>query len=154
MCNLNDFLRATCFFCLAGLAGKFTIENPTLIFLWYIMVTCDEKIKVLSRQNVLLWIFLEIRYLIWRYAESNRLFVGSGYIPLNIELKQDDYTVCCIHSVVGSLVAPTLPSKLEHNQRCLAEFFVTKKCPLTVIFLWEWNRLSNFLWITLWADSV
>ena len=64
------------------------------------MVTCDEKIKVLSSQNVLLWIFLEIRYLIWRYAELNRLLVGSGQIPLNIELKQDDYTVCCIHSVV------------------------------------------------------
>ena len=65
------------------------------------MVTCDEKIKVMSSQNLLLWIFLEIRYLIWRYAELNRLLVGSGQIPLNIELKQDDYTVCCIHSVVG-----------------------------------------------------
>ena len=65
------------------------------------MVTCDEKIKVSSSQNVLLWIFLEIRYLIWRYAELNRLLVGVGQIPLNIELKQDDYTVCCIHSVVS-----------------------------------------------------
>ena len=26
--------------------------------------------------------------------------MGLGQIPLNIELKQDDYTVCCIHSVV------------------------------------------------------
>ena len=64
------------------------------------MVTCDEKIKVLSSQNVLLWIFLEIRYLIWRYAELKLLLLGSGQIPLNIELKQDDYTVHCIHSVV------------------------------------------------------
>ena len=51
-------------------------------------------------QNVLLWIFLEIRYLIWGYGELSCLLVGSGQIPLNIELKQDDYTVCCIHSVV------------------------------------------------------
>jgi hypothetical protein len=64
------------------------------------MVTWDEKIKVLSSQNVLLWIFLEIRYLIWRYAELNRLLVGLGQNPWNIELKLDDYTVCCIHSVV------------------------------------------------------
>ena len=53
-----------------------------------------------------LWIFLEMRYLIWRYAELNHLLVGSGQIPLNIELKQDDYTVCCIHSVVDN----TLPN--------------------------------------------
>ena len=64
------------------------------------MVTCDEKIKVLSSQHVLRWIFLKIRYLIWRYAELNCLFLGSGQIPLNIELKQDDYTACCIHTVV------------------------------------------------------
>ena len=35
--------------------------------------------------------------------------MGSGQIPLNIELKQDDYTVCCIHSVVlawPSIMAP------------------------------------------------
>ena len=68
------------------------------------MVTCDEKIKVLSSQNVILWIFLEIRYLIWRYAELKRLLVGLGQIPLNIELQQDDYTVCCIHSVVAGTV--------------------------------------------------
>ena len=47
------------------------------------MVTCDEQEKVLSRQNVLLWIFLEIRYLIWRYADLNRLLVGTG--PILIE---------------------------------------------------------------------
>ena len=32
VCNLNDFSRATCFFCLAGLARKSPIENLTLIF--------------------------------------------------------------------------------------------------------------------------
>ena len=46
--------------------------------------------------------FLEIRYLIWRYAELNRLLVGSSLIPLNIELKQDDRTVCCNHKIVRS----------------------------------------------------
>ena len=54
------------------------------------------------------WIFLEIRYLIWKYAELNRLLVGSGQIPLNIELKQDDYTVCCIHSVVIGCSQPNI----------------------------------------------
>ena len=70
------------------------------IFFWHIMVTCDKQEKVSSSQNVLLWIFLKIRYLIWRYAELNRLLVGSGQIPLNIELQQDDHTVCCSHTVV------------------------------------------------------
>ena len=64
------------------------------------MVTCDEKVKVLSSQNVLLWISLKLRYLIWRYAELNRLLVGWGQIPLNIELKQDDRTVqLCLKTV-------------------------------------------------------
>ena len=75
-------------------------------------MTCDEKIKVVSSQNVLLWIFLEIRYLILRYAELNRLLVGLGQIPLNIELKQDDYTVCCIHSVVGSDLQFRIPQRI------------------------------------------
>ena len=44
--------------------------------------------------------FLKIRYSIWRYAELNRLLAGSGQIPLNIDLKQDDYTACCSHTVV------------------------------------------------------
>ena len=61
------------------------------------MGTCDQQEKVSSSQNVLLWIFLEIRYLIWRYAELNRLLVGSDPIPWNIELKQDDRTVCYNH---------------------------------------------------------
>ena len=60
------------------------------------MVTCDQQEKVLISQQVLLWIFLEIRYLICRYAELNRLFVGSGLTPLNVQ--QDDRTVCCGHT--------------------------------------------------------
>ena len=64
------------------------------------MVTCDLQEKVLSSQKVLLWIFLSIRNLIWRYAELNHLLVGSGLIPLNIELQQEDRTVCCGHNSV------------------------------------------------------
>ena len=64
------------------------------------MVTCYQQEKVLSRQNELLWIFLQIRYLIWRYVEFKRLLVGSSLIPLNIELKQDDRTVYCNHKIV------------------------------------------------------
>ena len=30
----------------------------------------------------------------------SRLLVGSGQIPLNIELQQDDHTVCCSQTVV------------------------------------------------------
>ena len=71
------------------------------------MVICDWQEKVLSSQNVLLWIFLEIRYLIWRYAELNRLLVGTGLISLNIELKQDDCTVCCGYTDVGSMISKT-----------------------------------------------
>ena len=63
-------------------------------------MTCDKQEKVLSSQNVLLWIFLQIRYFIWRYAKLNRLLVGSGLIPLNIELQQDDRIVCCGHTSV------------------------------------------------------
>ena len=65
------------------------------------MVTCYRQEKVLSSQNVLLWIFLEIRYLIWSYAELNRLLVGFSLIPLNIKLKQDDRTVYCNHNSVA-----------------------------------------------------
>ena len=64
------------------------------------MVTCDQQKKVSSSQDVLLWIFLEIRYLIWRYADLNRLLVGTALILLNIELKQDGRTVCCNHTDV------------------------------------------------------
>ena len=56
-----------------------------------------------SSKNVLLWIFLEIKKIILRYAEMNRLLVGSSLIPLNIELKQDDCTVCCNHEIVTAL---------------------------------------------------
>ena len=61
------------------------------------MVTLDQQENVLSSQNLLLWIVLEIRYFIYRYAELNHLLVGSGLIPLIIELQQDDHTVCCGH---------------------------------------------------------
>ena len=64
------------------------------------MVTCDQQEKVSSSQKILLWIFLQIRNLIWRYAELNRSLVGSGLIPLNIELQQDDFTFCCGHNTV------------------------------------------------------
>ena len=63
----------------------------------------------------------------WRYAEYNRLLVGSGQIPLNIELKQDDRTVCCSHTVVDSVTelisyeavcrtAPATPGLLNTSQ--------------------------------------
>ena len=65
------------------------------------MVACDQQEEVLSSQKVLLWIFLQIRNLIWRHAELNRLLVGSGIIPLNIKLQQDGHTVCCGHNTVS-----------------------------------------------------
>ena len=64
------------------------------------MVTCDQQKKVPSSQKVLLWIFLEVRYSIWRFAELNRLLVGTSLIQLNIKLQQDDRTVCCAHKIV------------------------------------------------------
>ena len=42
------------------------------------MVTCDQQEKVLSSQKVLLGIFLQIRNLIKRYAELNRLTSSSN----------------------------------------------------------------------------
>ena len=39
------------------------------------------------------------------YAELNRLLVGPGLIQLNIEIQQDDRTVCCGHNAVGGDVA-------------------------------------------------
>ena len=64
------------------------------------MVTCDELEKVSSSQNVLPLFFQKKKKL--SYGELNRLLVGSGQIPLNIELQQDDRTVCCSHTVVHS----------------------------------------------------
>ena len=64
------------------------------------MVTFDLQEKVLSRQNVLLCVFIEIGYLIFRYSELNRLLVGSSLIPLNIDLEQDNHTVCCNRKIV------------------------------------------------------
>ena len=104
------FLKSYFFF-LAGLAGGSPIKNLTLFFLfsknlffsitsWWLVI---NRKKVLSSQKVLMWIYLQIRYLIWRYAELNPLLVGSGQIPLNIDLQQDDRTVCCGHNtVIGS----------------------------------------------------
>ena len=95
------------FFCLASLAGGSPIENLTPIILFSknyfflnIVVTCDRQKKVLSSQNVLPRIFLEIRYLIWRYAHLNRLLGGSSLIQLNIEPEHDNRTVCCNHKTV------------------------------------------------------
>ena len=68
------------------------------------MVTCDRQEKVSSSQNVLLWIFLEIRYFILRHAELNRLLEGSSLIPLSIKLKQDDRTICCNHKIVDHMI--------------------------------------------------
>ena len=85
------------------------------------MVSCDQQEKVSSIQNVLPWIFLEIRYFIWRYAVINRLLVGSSLIPLNIKLEQDDRTDCCNQKIVmHKVLLPrtclvfTLPES-EHN---------------------------------------
>ena len=108
------FQKLLVFLCFAGLAGGSPIENLTLIFfvvfkkifLENIIVTCDQQEKVLSSQNLLLWI-LQIRYLIWMYAELNRLLVGSGLVPLNIELQQDDRTVCCSHKAAANYYQDT-----------------------------------------------
>ena len=80
---------------LAGLAGGvhsrqsdsdiFVFEK--VFFYWNIMVTCDQPKKVASSPKVLLGIFLQLRNLFWRYAKSNRLWVGCGLIPLNIRLQ-------------------------------------------------------------------
>ena len=74
------------------------------------MVTCDQQEQVLYSQKVLLWFFLQIRNLIWRYAELNCLLVGSGLLPLNIKLQQGDRNVCCGHiTVTFSYLVYTTP---------------------------------------------
>ena len=45
-------------------------------------------------------IFSKNTIFIQRHAELNRLLVGSGLIPLNTELQQDDRAVCCGHNTV------------------------------------------------------
>ena len=60
------------------------------------MVTCDEKIKVLSSQNVLLWIFCKNKILNLKVCWIKSFISGLGQIPLNIKLKQDDYTQHCL----------------------------------------------------------
>ena len=52
------------------------------------MVTCDQQEKFCLVKMYYSEFFLPIRYLIWRYAELNRLLVGSSLIPLNTELTQ------------------------------------------------------------------
>ena len=73
------------------------------------MVTCDQQEQVLSSKKVLLWIFLEKRNLFLRYAELNPLLLGTGPILLNIELQQDDRTVCCAHKIVAYYLAKLCP---------------------------------------------
>ena len=72
------------------------------------MVTCDQQEKVSSSQNV-----LEKKYLIWMYAELNRLLVGSSLNPLNIELEHDDRTVCCNHKIVDIQFYEDIASMLK-----------------------------------------
>ena len=82
------------------------------------MESCDFQEEVAYNQMVLLWIFILIRNLIWRYTELNCLLVGSGLIPLNMELQQDDRTVCCGHNTVGG-------GRYEHAHRinvCFSPF--------------------------------
>ena len=58
------------------------------------MVTCDQQVKVADSPKVSLKKILEITNSVWRYAELNRLLVGSSEIPILWELQQDDLTVC------------------------------------------------------------
>ena len=51
------------------------------------------------------------------YAELNRLVVGSGQIPLNIELKHDDNTVCCSHTVVQGRLEKKFPREVPREIR-------------------------------------
>ena len=64
------------------------------------MVTCDQQ------EN-----FLQITNSFWRYAELNRLLVGSSEIPIIWELQQDDLTVCCSHTNVGHNKLPKIEEK-------------------------------------------
>ena len=48
------------------------------------MLTFDQQEKVLSGQNVIMGIFLQIRNLFWTYDELNRSSVGTSLIPLNM----------------------------------------------------------------------
>ena len=64
------------------------------------MVTCNHQEKVSSSQKVYCEFFYK-KNLIWRYAELNCLLVGFDLIPLNLELQQDDRTVCCGHNTVN-----------------------------------------------------
>ena len=104
------------------------------------MVTCDQQKNVLPGQNVLLWIFLEFRYLIWRFPELNRLLVGNGLISLNIELKQDNCTVCCSHTDVSRYGTQKRHSKMALNCGSqLWHYYGTQVGHLITAFNWELN---------------
>ena len=96
------------------------------------MVTCHQQEKVSSYQNVLLWIFLQIRNLIWRYAELICLFVGSGLIPLNSKLQQEDRTFCCGHNTVGRVNPDIDPCELPPPQKFFG--YTLMEGPLLIIF--------------------
>ena len=55
----------------------------TNLFFWNIMVTCDEKEKILYSQNVLLWIFLKKKIFNLKVC-SIKPFI-SGFGPNHIE---------------------------------------------------------------------
>ena len=93
------------------------------------MVTCDQQEKVLTIQKVLLWIFLQIRHLICRYVELNHLLVGFGLIQLNIELQQNDRTVCCGQNTVSGNFVKKLTG--DYN-------FVTE--------IYDYNGLTKIMW--------
>ena len=103
----SSFLRATCFFLLGGLGREVPNWKSHSDFLfsknlfsetsWWLVMK-REKFRLVKMYYC---DFFKIRYLIWRYAELNRLLVGFGQIPLNIELQQDDRTVCCRDTVVS-----------------------------------------------------
>ena len=71
VCNLNEFSRATCFFLLCGLGrggpqlkiGFHFFVFKNFFFFLNNMGTCDQQEKVLSSQQVLLGIFLQIKKL-------------------------------------------------------------------------------------------
>ena len=101
------------------------------------MVTCDQQEKVLSSQNVLLWIFLQIINSIWRYAELNRLLVGSSLIPLNNELEQDDRTVCCNNKILSWNLQNVYP---QYSAYQLRELWWTL---FLLAMMWIGNRLHS-----------
>ena len=122
--NLNEFSKAW-----RAWQGGSIVNNLTSIFFvfekfffyWNIMVTCDQLKKVASSPKVLLGIFLQIRNKFWRYAKSNRLWVGCGLIPLNIRLQHK--IVAQIQNKIASLC-----QKLQKLQRYIDKSKNHKNC--------------------------